>query len=100
MTTKIYGTSDDLIEFEGDVYGEVGAYNHPTLVMCSDGTMLEIRHEKGGLAIWGIQVIRRGDKLLGIDVCDDEGATPYSDVASFADGLKWAFSASEYGKVK
>ena len=26
MTTKIYGTSDDLIEFEGDIYDEIGAY--------------------------------------------------------------------------
>ena len=26
MATKIYGTSDDLIEFEGDIYDEIGAY--------------------------------------------------------------------------
>ena len=46
MATKIYGASDDLIEFAGDVTGEVGHFGtdnneHGDLIICSDGTLLE-----------------------------------------------------------
>lgn len=42
MTTKIYGTSDDLIEFEGDIYDEIGAYEAQDKgILLSDGTVLE-----------------------------------------------------------
>jgi hypothetical protein len=42
MTSKIYGTSDDLIEFRGDVDGEAGHFGtdespHGVLVIFSDG---------------------------------------------------------------
>lgn len=41
MTTKIYGTSDDLIEFEGDIYDEIGAYKAQDKgILLSDGTVL------------------------------------------------------------
>lgn len=32
MATKIYGTSDDLIEFEGDIYDEIGPETGRTFV--------------------------------------------------------------------
>ena len=42
MTTKIYGTSDDLIEVEGDIYDEIGAYEAQDKgILLSDGTVLE-----------------------------------------------------------
>jgi len=51
MSTIIYGASDDLIEAEGDVKGEVGHYGsdndkHGVLLICSDGTLLEIKYGK------------------------------------------------------
>lgn len=103
--TKIYGRSDDLIEFEGDVRGEFGCYgtddrDRGVLVACSDGTLLEVKYGKAGLGIWAITLIKQGDLFDRLEVCDDEDAKPYSDVAHFKPGLKFAFASSEWGRVQ
>lgn len=64
MSAIIYGTSDDLIEFEGDVDGEVGCYgtdnqDQGVLVICSDGTLLEVKYGKNSQAIWDIKLIKK-----------------------------------------
>jgi len=105
MTTKIYGASDDLIEFDGDVEGEIGNYGtddreHGELVIFSDGTLLEVKYGKADMAIWGITVIAKGILFDCFEPCSDEDADPYSDVVYFKDGLKWAYGASEWEKVK
>jgi hypothetical protein len=105
MPTKIYGVSDDLIEFEGDVTGEVGCYTStkdekPVLVICSDGTLLIVSYGKADLGIWAINKTQQGSLFLGITPCTSEDADPYSDVAHFRDGLKWAYAATEWGRVK
>jgi hypothetical protein len=105
MTTKIYGASDDLIEFDGDVYGEVGDYGtddaeHGDLIICSDGTLLEIKYGKADMGIWGIQIIKEGDLFEHLQACSDEDAEPHSDLVLFRDGLKWAYVAKEWEKVK
>ena len=48
MPTKCYGASDDLVEVEGDVNGEVGSYgtddrDRGVLMIFSDGTLLEVK---------------------------------------------------------
>lgn len=106
MATKIYGASDDLIEFEGDVHGEVGSYGtddreQGVLVICSDGTLLEVKYGKNGEGIWEVKQIKKGALLEKIDQCDDSEADPYSDVAHFKDGLKWAYACKgDWEKVK
>jgi len=105
MTTKIYGASDDLIEFDGDVNGEVGNYGTDEqeigeLVICSDGTLLEVKYGKGDMGVWGITLIKEGELFDKIEACSDEDADPYSDIAYFNDGLKWAYAASVWEKVK
>ena len=104
MATKVYGASDDLIEFEGDVNGEVSCYGTDdrdtgVLVACSDGTLLDVKYGKSDLGIWAITVLRKGELLIGVDVCADEDADPYSDVARFYDGMEWARAAKEWEKV-
>lgn len=91
--TKVYGASDDLIEFKGDVEGEVGHYSErPCRVTFSDGTVLSVRYGKpkphGG--VWWIRCIQAGPLFDGIDECFDENANPYSDVAKFREGLTGA----------
>jgi hypothetical protein len=103
MSTRIYGSSDDLIEFEGDVDGEVGCYGtddaeQGVLVVCSDGTLLEVKYGKDGDAVWGIRVINRGDLFRRIEVCTDPEADPYSDQVIFFDGLKWAYAATGHSE--
>ena len=93
MATKVYGASDDLIEFEGDVEGEVGHYSERACkVTMSDGTELLVKYGKpephGG--VWWIRLKSAGPLFERIDECFDEDAKPYSDVAWFKDGLTGA----------
>jgi hypothetical protein len=102
--TKIYGCSDDLIEFEGDVRGEINAYgtndkDQGVLLICSDGTLLEIKFGKGGMGIWEIKPIKQGLLFNKIEFCTNKEHDSYSDVAIFDNGLKWAYSASNWDKV-
>lgn len=104
MSTKVYGASDDLIEFDGEFIGEVGAYgtdddDQGVLVVMSDGTILEVKYGKGGAAIWAVMLFKRGTLLDRIDQCTDEDAKPYSDVAYFKDGIKWAYAATKWEVV-
>lgn len=107
MSTKVYGASDDLIEIEGDVRGESSpAYSsgddeEPALLIFSDGTILSVVYGKptnGG--IWAVNLVRQGALFERIDVCTDEDADHYSDVAHFAGGLKWAYCAQKWELVK
>jgi len=100
MGTKIYGASDDLIEAEGDVCAEHGGGEDEFLLTCSDGTVLTIKYGKGGLGIWAIQLVNQGTLLNRIEVCDDEDADVYSDVAYFDDGLKYVYVASRWSRMR
>lgn len=104
MSTRVYGASDDLIEFNGDVYGEVGFYDSNDtgpgcLLMFSDSTVLEAKYGKDVGAIWELRLLRKGSLFVGIEQCVDEDAAPHSDVATFKDGLKWAYAAKEWEAV-
>ncbi len=100
MPTEIYGASDDLIEFEGDFTGEVGAIDAGNLIVCGDGTVLAIQYGKRVPGVWGIDVLQKGSLFDCIDVCDDEGAKRYSDTAFLRDGLKRAWSAERWQVVE
>jgi hypothetical protein len=102
---RVYGSGDDNIEFEGEVYGEVGCYGtdddeHGVLVDFSDGTLLEVKYGKAGMGIWGITVINQGTLFDRIEFCNDENADPYSDQVYFKPGLKWAYASKEWERVK
>lgn len=106
MSTRVYGCSDDLIEIEGDVRGETNYHTpdnedekHGCLVIVSDGTMLDVRYGKNGEGIWEVKLVKRGDLFERIDQCDDADADPYSDVAHFKDGVKWAYAAKSWEKM-
>ena len=74
--TEIYGTSDDLIEFEGDIRGEVGCYGthnreQGVLIICSDNTLLEVKYGKANAAIWEVKLLKQGDCFDRIEPCLD-----------------------------
>lgn len=100
MTTKVYGASDDCIEFEGDVYGEVTCFgtddrDRGVLIVFSDGTVLEAKFGK----FWGMALIRSGDLSPTVVACTGEEPGPRTDVVLFEDGLKWAYAATEWDQV-
>lgn len=104
VASKMYGASDDLIEFEGDHSGEVGFYNPGedvkfAMVSFSDGTIAQIGYGKGELAVWQIVVLRQGDLFAGVEVCNDEDAKVYSDQLHLKDGITWAYVATEWQKA-
>jgi hypothetical protein len=98
--TKVYGASDDLIEFDGDVSGEVMIASGPSLLMFSDGTILTINYGDNDLAIWKIVVLMKGSLFKSVDICTDEDADVYSDVVHFQDGLTMAFHSRDWARVK
>jgi len=105
MGTRIFGCSDDLIEFEGDIQGETGDYGtdereHGVLLVFSDGTLLEVKYGKGRRAIWGISLVSKGTLFVGIEQCTNEDAEIYSDIATFQTGLSWAYAAHNWEPVK
>lgn len=83
MTTKIYGESDDLIELEGHVNGEIGCCNGPVLLRVGDslrGCYLVWRYAPGHFvaerriesprdiaACWTVEIVAINDG-------DDDGA--------------------------
>ena len=105
MATKVYGASDDLIEFEGDVSGEVCYVERSReeagcLLMFSDGTVIAARYGKpGDVGVWALSVVLKGSLLDRIDTCTSEDAEPHSDVAHFRDGLLRAFAAKKWERV-
>jgi hypothetical protein len=100
VSTKIYGASDDLIEFDGEFSGEVGAYGTDdrekgALIIVSDGTILEVKYGKNDDAIWEIKLHKKGNLFNRIDLCVDSDEKPHSDVAHFFTGVTWAYAAKD-----
>lgn len=92
--TRVYGASDDLIEFEGEFSGEVGHMNdrRACKVTMSDGTELLVKYGKTKPHgdVWWIRVKTAGPLFDRIDECFDENAKIYSDVAHFHPGITGA----------
>ena len=106
--TRVYGASDDLVEFEGDLSGEVG-YSHSgdedqgmgAIVAFSDGTVLAVRYGKpsnGG--VWALDVLRQGEMFDRREECNDEDADPYSDQVFFKPGKLRAWAARDAERVR
>lgn len=99
--TRVYGARGDLVEFEGEVVGEVSCYGTGdadvgVLVFMPDGTLLEVKYGKNDSAIWAVRLVRKGTHFDRIEQCDDEDADPYSDVAYFKPGMKGdAYAATD-----
>jgi hypothetical protein len=87
--TKIYGASDDLLEFEGDIYGEVGYYGSsledPIKVSISDGTELNMYYDDSGL--WKIKVLNQGSHFESLVEATDPDSDQYSDLLTLKSGL-------------
>jgi hypothetical protein len=102
MTTKVYGQSDDNVYFEGDYTGQYSNYGQAEegiLLSFSDGTILRIKYGKEGLAIWAVDVYRKGDLLDKIDYCNDEDNDIYSDIVYFKEGIKFVYASCYIERV-
>ena len=88
MSSKVYGASDDLIEFDGECSGEYGRYgtseDHPTMVAFSDGTVTNWWFADDG--IWHCRLLNKGIMFAGLQICTDSDDDPHSDILVFVDG--------------
>ena len=103
--SEVYGYSDDNVAFGGEFVGEVGCYGtddkeRGVLVVMSDGTILEVKYGKHERGIWEVKLVNAGPLFQGLDTCNDEDADPYSDIAKFGTGIKWAYAATEWEPVR
>lgn len=79
-TLTIYGASDDLVEVEGDVRAEFGAYSlepEGRFLACSDGTMVRVQYADNGC--WELRVVRLGDGTTADHKPHDNDETTYTD---------------------
>lgn len=98
MTLKVYGSSDDLIEIEGDITEEFNIYfsdeyntddeNSSVLLALSNGLVLNIEYNNIGL--WKIsQVWGDSSKTKYVFVATDPNSNNYSDVVLIVDSIEW-----------
>jgi hypothetical protein len=100
MALEIYGASDDLIEIEGHITEELNCYatdedEKGVLLVCSDGTVAEVKYGKPQGGIWAISVYAKGTEFRELETCEDEDAGRYSDTLRLGDGVKWVVSSKE-----
>jgi hypothetical protein len=95
-TVQISGHSDDIITLEGQIRGELYAnYDEPTLVVLSDGTVLQIEYNQDG--IWKITTEAVGsDSSIRITPAGEQH--DYSDVADVetSELVQWVAKVSEF----
>lgn len=97
-TFTVYGASDDLLEFDGDVYAEIDCYDAPAIpILVNDVHMLTIEYGRDGN--WridvvevpdGFEVVEHGKHLDG-RVENEQGLprhpAPHGDVPCYSDYL-------------
>ncbi len=85
--TTVYGCSDDLVELDGAIYDEFGAYDFHHRLTFDNGVVLIARYDRDGDGIWRIEN-PSDHPSVAITRCEDrEGYTTpdgdiYSDLAT------------------
>ena len=87
---KVYGASDDLVEIENSQYkeDEIGCYDHDVRIRFLDGTVIRVGYPKDGLAIWWVEIEKKGAAEQKLTICDDEDARIYSDIFEIDSEIK------------
>lgn len=102
MGVTLYGSSDDLIEVEGDIEeefypftdspacgGETGA-----VLGFSDGTVLRIVYSRAG--VWRITPVVEQPGRLSIERAPEDDEDNYTDRATITGTIKWVVKGNDY----
>jgi hypothetical protein len=92
MPLKVYGSSDDLIEIEGDIYDEYcvnfDSDNDEVILALSNGIALAIKYNDCGL--WKIsQIAGNPSDVKFTHIATDPDSDAYSDVAEISKDVEW-----------
>ena len=102
--TIMYGCSDDLVEFEGNIRDEIGSWGDCQIVVFSNGLIAKIKYAPNQKAIWEIEIVNSVGKYeikhIGEDDTEEiEGfEVSYSDCLIIDEKIDWCigFSKSKY----
>jgi hypothetical protein len=88
VSFSLSGTSDDLIELDGDISDELGAYDVVRKFVLSDGTHGTIEYD----GVWRINILEFGTVEVNIihptqDEIDND--TNYTDKVTFTGHIEW-----------
>lgn len=86
----MYGASDDLIELEGDIDEEIGAFDVVRKFVMSEGTSGTIEYTEDG--VWRINILKTGSAVVVIDHPTNEEIeedTNYTDKALVSGKIEW-----------
>jgi predicted methyltransferase len=96
----ITGSSDDLIEVDGDLseefYSPDGGRDEGDLLACSDGTMLRISYTREG--IWRITPVEQGSATLTIEQAPENDEDRYTDTATLDGPISWVVLGTQIAK--
>ncbi len=94
MPTKVYGTSDDLIEIEGAIREEFNPHDddEPSFLAFSDGTVLSIEYTRSG--IWAIHRVQAGSAAYSKTDNLGEDSDQYTDTVTLRGDIKWCVFGS------
>jgi hypothetical protein len=99
----VYGSSDDLIEVEGDVEEEF-TYRGDGFLAFSDGTLLSVTYDDNG--VWRFLPLSNGvserviDPALGVDGHRDDYRPAYSDIVTMQGDFVWVVYGAQRGVRK
>lgn len=92
MKVIVSGSSDGLVEIDGDLYEEFGGYDDAGYLAFGDGTLLEIEYTELGL--WKINVLHHGTaSIVKTFEANDSASSDYSDRVELEGDLGYALFA-------
>ena len=101
MKVQVTGASDDLIEIDGGISEEWGAYEDGkdgSLLAFSDGTVLRIRYSDSG--VWRIELVHQGHCEVQIEQAPEDDDRDYTDRATLTGPLLWVVRGKSIAKAK
>lgn len=98
----VYGSSDDLIEVEGDITEEYGHYSpdesEAVLLAFSDGTVLRVIYGDNG--VWRITPECRGSAEYCKDEAPADDEDNYSDRVTLKGDVRWVVFGKEIAQAE
>lgn len=96
---KVYGSSDDRIELEGDLYDEFyPSDEEPFYLAFSDGTVLSVVY--GGDGVWTVRKKVAGTAKYTHTPTEGSDSDEYSDVVELEGNIKWCVAGPNFIKKR
>jgi hypothetical protein len=95
MSIVITGSSDDLIDIEGDISEEFSHLPHddgPAYLAFSDGTLLQVQYD----GVWRITTLKKGACQFSKEEAEEADSDNYSDRVTLTGKIRWVAYATKW----